>query len=72
MMTYTTEQLTFLTAATDVVAKFTPVEAVLYAGTLFVKCDRLTAAKIKTALREVLGCGVIHSQVGPEAAFDFC
>ncbi len=70
-MTYTTEQLTLQVTATDVVAKFTPAEAVLYAGTLFVKCDRLTAAKIKTALREALGCGVIHSQVGPEAAFDF-
>ena len=70
-MTYTTEQLTLQVTATDVVAAITPAEAVFYAGSLFVTCDSLTAAKIKTALREALGCGVVVSKVGPEFAFDF-
>ena len=43
----------------------------MYAGTLFVKCDARSAAKIETALLENLSCGVIVSKVGPEYAFDF-
>lgn len=71
-MTYTTEQLTMQATATEVVAAITPAEAVFYAGSLFVQCDSRTAAKIETALIEVLECGVIVSKVGSEFAFDFC
>lgn len=45
--------------------------ATMYAGTLFVKCNSYSAAKIQTALIEKLKCGVILSKVGPETAFDF-
>ena len=42
-----------------------------YAGTLFVKCTSIEAAKIETSLIEALKCGVIVSKVGPEYCFDF-
>jgi hypothetical protein len=45
--------------------------AEFYAGTLFVKCNAYAAAKIETALRKALNCGVIVSKVGPEYSFDF-
>jgi hypothetical protein len=45
--------------------------ATMYAGTLFVKCNAYSAAKIETALIKELACGVIVSKVGPEYAFDF-
>ena len=46
-------------------------DAEMYAGTLFVRCDSKQAAKIETALIESLKCGVIVSKVGPEYSFDF-
>ena len=45
--------------------------AQMYAGTLFVRCNAYSAAKIETALIEKLNCGVIVSKVGPEYSFDF-
>jgi hypothetical protein len=45
--------------------------ATMYAGTLFVKCNAYSAAKIETALIKHLECGVIVCRVGPEYAFDF-
>ena len=45
--------------------------AAMYAGTLFVKCNAYSAAKIETALIKELACGVRVSKVGPEYAFDF-
>jgi hypothetical protein len=45
--------------------------AQMYAGTLFVKCNAYSAAKIETALIKELECGVRVSRVGPEYAFDF-
>jgi len=45
--------------------------ATMYAGTLFVKCNSYSAAKIKTALIKQLECGVSANKVGPEYAFDF-
>jgi hypothetical protein len=45
--------------------------ATMYAGTLFVKCNAHSAAKIETALIKHLECGVIVGRVGPEYAFDF-
>lgn len=45
--------------------------ATMYAGTLFVRCNAYSAAKIKTALINELACGVKVSKVGPEYSFDF-
>lgn len=45
--------------------------ATMYAGTLFVTCNAYSADKIKTALRNTMGCGVIQSKVGTEYSFDF-
>ncbi len=45
--------------------------AQMYAGTLFVKCNAYSAAKIETALIKHLECGVRVSKVGPEYTFDF-
>jgi len=42
-----------------------------YAGTLFVKCNSIEAARIETALIEALKCGVIVGKVGPEFCYDF-
>jgi hypothetical protein len=61
----------FAAAAHAAVETVTKSESNFYCGSLFVRCDSLTAAKIKTALREALGCGVVVSKVGPEFAFDF-
>ena len=43
----------------------------MYAGTLFVTCNAYSAAKIRAALTQALGCSVRASKVGPEYAFDF-
>lgn len=62
------------TIADDVMRSIDPSAALavsMYAGTLFVECDALTAAKIKTALIDGLKCGVRMSKVAHEYAFDF-
>lgn len=71
-MAYTTEQLTLATSATEVASTIAGNEQVVfYAGTMFVKCTYMDAAKIKALLLLVLGCPVQMSKVGPEYAFDF-
>lgn len=40
-------------------------------GTLAVECTAKEAAKIETALAEVVNCGVIVSSAGDEFLFDF-
>jgi hypothetical protein len=40
-------------------------------GTLAVECSAKEAAKIETALAEVVNCGVIVSSAGDEFLFDF-
>lgn len=45
--------------------------ATVYCGTLFVVCNAYAAAKLKTALKDALQCGVRVSKVGPEYTFDF-
>jgi hypothetical protein len=45
--------------------------AQMYAGTLFVKCNAYSAAKIETQLIKELACGVIVSKAGSEYSFDF-
>jgi len=43
----------------------------MYCGTLFVKCNAYSAAKIQRQLIEDLNCFVQKNKVGPEYAFDF-
>ncbi len=40
-------------------------------GTLAVECSAKEAAKIETALTEVVNCGIIVSSAGDEFLFDF-
>jgi hypothetical protein len=40
-------------------------------GTLAVECSAREAAKIETALAEVVNCGIIVSSAGDEFLFDF-
>ncbi len=40
-------------------------------GTLAVECSAKEAAKIETALAEVVNCGIIVSSAGDEFLFDF-
>lgn len=40
-------------------------------GTLAVECSAREAAKIETALAEVVNCGIIVSSAGDEFMFDF-
>lgn len=59
----------YLAIEDALVGETPPVE--FYAGTMFVKCNAYTAAKIETSLIKALRCGVIVSKVGPEYSFDF-
>ena len=62
----------FAALATEAAATIVDREDVnFYGGSMFVFCDSKQAAKIETALIDVLKCGVIVSKVGSEFAFDF-
>ena len=45
--------------------------ACMYFGSLFVTCNGHSAQKIRSALKDRLGCGVTLSKIGPEYSFDF-
>jgi hypothetical protein len=46
-------------------------DADFYMGSLFAVCTAKQAAKIETALKESLECGIIVSPLRDEFAFDF-